>query len=277
MSTGRTERTSESPARKVAPSISAPVRRVAPPKPRPATPPPGRRTGTPRPACPGCGVLLPAGSVVCVECGYCLNTGRFLRNSSHARLEERAGEEQVGFLKLGAGMLTKPVQTMESFLYYAGRPDLFWKVGLFALFGIIVNAFVGSLGRPALFVAALGTQTVQFLVFVGCLLLAGMVLGERSNFLCAAVGIGFVSGIVQMVAASLLLAAWFSAAVWAQHPLLVLLGMLAFFVWALFMHVIAIRGVFSCGTIVAIGIAILAGFIDWFAWKAIGATLGVAL
>ncbi|GEM_PF-5325465 len=288
--TGTASRSGRAPlplTRKVAPSIYAPTRRVAPSAPKAApsvrrtptpTPAPGRRTGTPRAECPGCKALLPAGSVICVECGFCLTTGRFLRNSTiHTRLEKDAPEERVGFLKLGAGMFTKPVQTMESFLFHAGRPDLLWKVALFALFGIVVSGFVSSLGHPKLFLMATGVQAVQFVVFVACLLLAGMVLGERSNFLGAAVGIGFVSGIVQIAAASLLFGAYFSASAWMQHPNMVMLGMLAFLVWALFMHVIAIRGVFACGTVVAIGISILAGIIDWFAWKAIGEAFGRAL
>ncbi len=287
MQTGTTSRAPLPPTRKVGPSIYAPTRRVAPSaaKPAPAarrtptpTPAPGRRTGTPRAECPGCKALLPAGSVICVECGFCLTTGRFLRNSTiHSRLEQDAPETRVGFLKLGAGMITKPVQTMDAFLFHAGRPDLLWKVGLFAVFGILVSAFVNTLGKPGLFPAALGVQAVQFVVFVGCLLLAGMVLGERSNFLGAAVGIGFVSAIVQITAASLLFGIYVSAAAWAQHPFALILGMLAFLVWALFMHVVAIRGVFACGTVVAIGISILAGIIDWFAWKAIGETLHMAI
>ena len=290
MTTGTTSRSGQAslpPTRKVTPSIYAPTRRVAPSaaKAAPAvrrtptpTPAPGRRTATPRAECPGCKALLPAGSVICVECGFCLTTGRFLRNSTiQNRIEKDAPEERVGFLKLGAGMFTKPVRTMESFLFHAGRPDLLWKVGLFALFGVLVSAFVNTLGQPRLFAAALGTQAVQFVVFVGCLLLAGMVLGERSNFLGAAVGIGFVSAIVQIAAASLLFGLYVSAAVWAQHPYALMFGMLAFLVWALFMHVVAIRGVFACGTVVAIGISILAGIIDWFAWKGIGEALGLAL
>ncbi len=222
--------------------------------------------------------MLPAGSVICVDCGFCLTTGRFLRNSTiKPRLEGEAPEEQVNFFKLGAGMFTSPVRTMETFLFHAGRPDLLWKVGLFAAFGILVGAFVNTLGRPALFPAALGLQAVQFVVFVGCLLLAGMVLGERSNFLGAAVGIGFVSACVQIATTSLLFGAYFSAAVWAQHPGLVLLGLVAFLVWALFMHVIAVRGVFACGTVVAIAISILAAIIDWFAWKAIAEALHLAM
>lgn len=288
MTTGTTNRSGHAslpPTRRVAPSIYAPTRRATPAAAnaspavrRTPTPVPGRRTATPRAECPGCKALLPAGSVICVECGFCLTTGRFLRNSTiHTRLEKDAPEERVGFLKLGAGMITKPVQTMDTFLYHAGRPDILWKVGLFALFGIVASAFVGSLGSPKLFVAALGLQTVQFVVFVACLLLAGMVLGERSNFLGAAVGIGFVTGIVQMAMASLLFGAWFSAEAWIQHPYAVMFGMIAFLVWALFMHVVAIRGVFACGTVVAIGISILAGIINWFAWKGIGEALGRAL
>lgn len=286
-SLNRAGRPAASPIRQLGPWNQAPTKRVAPPSPRSVppvrrtpspTPAPGRRTATPRAECPGCKALLPAGSVICVECGFCLTTGRFLRNSTiQNRIEKDAPEERVGFLKLGAGMLTKPVRTMESFLFHAGRPDLLWKVGLFALFGILVSAFVNTLGHPALFAAALGTQTVQFVVFVGCLLLAGMVLGERSNFLGAAVGIGFVSAIVQIAAASLLFGLYVSAAVWAQHPYALMFGMLAFLVWALFMHVVAIRGVFACGTVVAIGISILAGIIDWFAWKGISEALGRAL
>lgn len=290
MTTGTASRSGHAPlppTRKVGPSIYAPTRRVAPSaaKAAPAvrcaptpTPAPGRRTATPRAECPGCKALLPAGSVICVECGFCLTTGRFLRNSTiQNRIEKDAPEERVGFLKLGAGMFTKPVQTMESFLFHAGRTDLLWKVGLFALFGILVSAFVNTLGQPRLFAAALGTQAVQFVVFVGCLLLAGMVLGERSNFLGAAVGIGFVSAFVQIAAASLLFGLYVSAAAWAQHPYALMFGMLAFLVWALFMHVVAIRGVFACGTVVAIGISILAGIINWFAWKGIGQALGRAL
>lgn len=294
MSTGTTDRMPLSPTPKVAPSIHAPARRVSPAarkphamprpaatpasSPRPVPPAPGRRTATPRAECPGCGALMPAGSVVCVGCGYCTRTDRFLRNSTiRERWEETLDDQPVGFLKLGAGMITKPIQTMETFLYHAGRPDLLWKVGLFAVFGVVLAAFVDSLGSPMLFPAALGVQAVRFVVFVGCLLAAGTVLGERSNFLGAAVGIGFVSAIVQMVAASILLAAYFSMSTWIQHPLVVGVGMIAFVVWALFMHMIAIRGVFSCGTVVAIAIAILAAIINWFAWKAIGSTLGVAI
>lgn len=255
-----------------------PARPAAPRPTPPPTPAPGRRTGTPRAECPGCQALLPAGSVICVECGLCLTTGRVLRNSSvrpQRRIEEE--EQQVGFMKLGAGIFIRPIATAESLLFHASQPAMLWKILGFIAFTFVAAGYVGSLGHPALFAMATGLSIVRFAVSVGCLVLAGTILGERTNFLGAFIGMGFVSGCVQLVATSLLFAVYLSANQGITSPVGLMTGGLLFLVWALLMHVVAVRAVFGCDTFMALVIAIAAAFIQHFATAGLAATLAKAL
>lgn len=272
-------------AQPVTPKPAAPKPAAARPTPLPVArptpspmPAPGRKTGTPRAECPGCQALLPAGSVICVECGLCLTTGRVLRNTS-VRPQRRIEEEErpVGFLKIGAGIFTRPVATADSLLAHASQPAMLWKIFGFIAFTFVAAGYVQSLGHPALFAVATGIAVVRFAVFVGCLVLAGSILGERTNFLGAVVGVGFVSGCVQLVAMSFLFALYLGAGQGIASPAGLIVGSVVFLVWALFMHVIAIRSVFGCDTFMALVIAIAAAIIQHFATAGLAATLARAL
>ncbi len=264
-------------ARSAKPAAPKPAAARPTPPPMPA---PGRKTGTPRAEGPGCKARLPAGSVICVECGLCLTTGRVVRGTSvraQQRIEEEEQQRQIGFLKIGAGIFTRPVATADSLLAHASQPAMLWKILGFIAFTFVAAGYVQSLGHPALFALATGIAVVRFAVFVGCLVLAGSILGERTNFLGAVVGVGFVSGCVQLVGMSMLFALYLVAGQAIQHPGALLFGGLAFLVWALFMHVIAVRSVFGCDTFMACVIAIAAAIIQYFATASLAMTLARAL
>lgn len=187
--------------------------------------------------------------------------------SSAAEADDTKG---LPFLVLG--VLIHPIDTINSLSYHLNTHAKLGQAAGFYLLMALMPAVVGAwAGAPfgMLFV----TELVQFAITVVCILMGGRILGEGGDLLSSAIILGFVRGSTYLVLGGLLMTVAGAAAVGLQGTGLLAalgVGVLAITIWGAILNCVAIMNIFGCSAPVAIGIALLAGFLQNFALRFLG-------